>query len=87
MKSSFTIISLLKHHNNSGLDTSDLFSYYSDKKLQFQKVRDLAVAGVAQWIECQPANQRVADSIPSLGHMPGFWAKSPVGGHRRGNSH
>ena len=32
-------------------------------------------AGVSQWIEHQPANQRVAGSIPSqgtcLGHRPG----------------
>ena len=26
-----------------------------------------ALAGVAQWIECEPANQRVAGSIPSQG--------------------
>ena len=26
-----------------------------------------ALAGVAQWIECQPANQRVMGSIPSQG--------------------
>ena len=26
-----------------------------------------ALAGVAQWIECQPANQRVASLIPSQG--------------------
>ena len=26
-----------------------------------------APAGVAQWIECQPANQRVTGSIPSQG--------------------
>ena len=26
-----------------------------------------ALAGVAQWIECQPMNQRVTGSIPSLG--------------------
>ena len=26
-----------------------------------------ALAGVAQWIECGPANQRVAGSIPSQG--------------------
>ena len=26
-----------------------------------------ALAGVAQWIECRPANQRVAGSIPSQG--------------------
>ena len=34
-----------------------------------------ALAGVAQWIECWPANQRVASSIPSqstcLGCRPG----------------
>ena len=27
-----------------------------------------ALAGEAQWIECQPANQRVAGSIPSQPH-------------------
>ena len=27
----------------------------------------LALAGVAQWTECQPANQRVTGSIPSWG--------------------
>ena len=26
-----------------------------------------ALAGVAQWIKCQPVNQRVAGSIPSHG--------------------
>ena len=34
----------------------------------------LALAGVAQWTERQPVNQRIAGSIPSLGHMPGLWA-------------
>ena len=37
--------------------------------------RSFALAGVAQWIECRPANQRVAGSIPSqdtcLGCGPG----------------
>ena len=43
-----------------------------------------ALAGVAQWIECQPKNQRVTGLIPSLGHMLGLWARSPVGGaHER----
>ena len=37
------------------------------------------LANVAQWIECQPANQRVTSLIPSLGHMPGLRARSPVG--------
>ena len=35
----------------------------------------LALAGVTQWIECQPVNQRVTSSIPSqdtcLGCGPG----------------
>ena len=39
-----------------------------------------ALAGVAQWAECRPMNQRVTGSIPSLGHMPGLQAMSPVGG-------
>ena len=39
-----------------------------------------ALAGVAQWIECRPVNQKVAGSIPSLVHIPGLLARSPVGG-------
>ena len=39
------------------------------------KVYELALAGVAQWIECWPRNQRVAGLIPSqgtcLGGRPG----------------
>ena len=35
------------------------------------------MAGVAQWIECQPMNQRVTSSIPILEHMPGLQAMSP----------
>ena len=42
-----------------------------------EKKRLQALAGVDQWIECQPANQRVAGSIPSqgtgLGCGPGPW--------------
>ena len=36
-------------------------------------------AGVAQWIEHWPMNQKVANSIWS-GPMPGLWARSAVGG-------
>ena len=43
------------------------------------KYYEAALAGVAQWIEHGPANQRVAGSIPSPGHMPGLQARSPVG--------
>ena len=39
-----------------------------------------ALAGVAQWIECWPVNQRVASCIPSLGHMPGLQARSSLKG-------
>ena len=35
--------------------------YYS----AIQKECTMALAGVAQWIERQPANQRVAGTIPS----------------------
>ena len=39
--------------------------------------RMFALAGVVQWIECQPGNQRVAGSIPRhstcLGCGPGPW--------------
>ena len=31
------------------------------------RISEIALAGVAQWIECQPVNQRVTGSIPSQG--------------------
>ena len=46
----------------------------------------VALAGAAQWIEDQPAKQRVAGLIPS-GHLPGLWAMSPVGGAREATAH
>ena len=46
-----------------------------------------ALAGVAQQIEHWPANQRVAVSIPSLGHMPGLQARSPVGSTGEATTH
>ena len=45
------------------------------------------MAGVAQWIECWPVNQRVTGWISSLGHRPGLWARSPVGGVQEANTH
>ena len=38
------------------------------------------LAGVAQWIECQPANQRVTGSIPSQGTCVGCRPGPNVGG-------
>ena len=47
----------------------------------------LPLAGIAQWIEHQPVNQRVTGWIPSLEHMPGLRAKSPVGGAQDATTH
>ena len=41
------------------------------------------LAGVAQWVESQPVKRKVAGLIPSLGHMPGLWARSPVQANER----
>ena len=44
---------------------------------------NLALAGVTQWIECQPVNQRVT----SLRPMPGLQARSPVGAAQEATTH
>ena len=36
-------------------------------KTQETKLYNTALAGVSQWVECQPLNQSVASSIPSQG--------------------
>ena len=46
-----------------------------------------ALAGVAQWTECRPANHRVTGSIPSLGHMLGLRVRSPVGDAQKATTH
>ena len=38
-----------------------------DSDLLTQKFTFLALAGVAQWIECRPVNQGVTGSIPTQG--------------------
>ena len=45
------------------------------------------LAGVTQWTEYQPSNQRVTGWIPSLGHMTGLWTRSPVGGTPEATTH
>ena len=44
----------------------------------------LALAAVAQWIECRPVNQKVADWIPVRAHA---WVavQVPSWGYGRGN--
>ena len=41
-----------------------------------------ALAGVAQWIECWPGNQRVAGSIPSWGTYLGCGTGPQQGAHK-----
>ena len=40
-----------------------------------------ALAGIAQWIECQPANQRVTSLIPSQGTCLGCRPGPQLGAH------
>ena len=56
--------------------TPDLVSYIPAKETNKQVDKILsksALAGVAQWIEHGPVNQRVASSIPSQGTCLGCW--------------
>ena len=47
------------------------------------KTGHLTLAGVAQWTECQPANHRVAGSIPSQGTCLGCRPGPQYGVHER----
>ena len=47
------------------------------------KLKQVALAGVAQWIECQPVNQRVTGSIPGQGTCLGYGPGSQWGVHER----
>ena len=61
------ITSLLK--KLKGYDSYDFTIPPMEKALMKTDIKTVlsALAGVSQWIECQPANQRVASSIPSHG--------------------
>ena len=43
---------------------------------------EAALTYVAQWVGCHPATQRGHHFKSLSGHVPGLWAKSPVGGTR-----
>ena len=63
-----------------------LFSYSSTTKrhtTQF-KNQQRALAGVAQWIECRPVNQRVVGLIPTRAHA-WFVGQVPSRGRMKGN--
>ena len=47
--------------------------------------KKIALAGVAQWVEHWPANQKVAGLILDQGTFLGYRARSPLGGSVRGN--
>ena len=59
-------------------------TYIVYRSLTSDQKTHIALAGVAQWIECCPDNQRVASSVPSLAHA---WVvgQVPSKGHVRGN--
>ena len=58
-----------------GAIPTNLFEWLKEKRVTTPTAGDnlekLALAGVAQWIECGPANQRVTSSILGLGCGPG----------------
>ena len=53
-------------------------------KMSLKAKETHALAGVAQWTECRPVNQKVTSSIPSQGIC---WVAGqvPSWGHVRGN--
>ena len=61
------------------------YRYHLENSLTLSyKVKHMALTGVAQWIEYQPVNQRVAGPIPSQAHA---WVTGqvPRWRQRRGN--
>ena len=48
-----------------------------------KNIQGTALAGVAQWIDCWHANQRVAGLIPSQGTCLGFRLGPQLGVHKR----
>ena len=46
-----------------------------------------ALAGVAQWIECQPENQKVVSSISGQGTCLGCWLGPQLGASERQQIH
>ena len=57
------------------------------KRQLLEKTQETAMAGVAQWIECWPENQRVMGSIPSLGTCLGCGPGPQLGGRQEATTH
>ena len=47
----------------------------------------VTLAGIAQWIEHRPVNQKVTGSINFQSEMPGVQARSPVVGAQNETTH
>ena len=62
--------------NNTWIQISIIFNVFLKISAITWKIL-LALAGVAQWIECSPRTSLRFNS--RLGHMPGLWSGSPVG--------
>ena len=61
----------------------DKLSFININMFVHQKTLLAALAGVAQWIECWPANRKVTGSIPGQGTGLDFGAVLQLGGCRR----
>ena len=82
---------LLKHVFRPNLSCIlETVSYVLEKNMYsavkwsgFKKLWLYALAGVAQWIECQSVNQSINGSIPRQGHMLGLWSDHLLGATER----
>ena len=83
----FTIAKIWKQSNCQSVDEwiKKLWHIYTMEYYSAIK-KKIALAGVAQWIECRPAKQRVAGSIPSQGTCLGC-RSSPQWGSRERQLH
>ena len=65
----FLDLDIFRQENSLGppLVMCALFFHIGISHISKNRKKSLARAGVAQWIECQPENQRAAGLIPSQG--------------------
>ena len=56
-------------------------------KMDLKNIQQSSLAGVDQWTECQPANQKGHQFDSHSGNMPGFQARSPVASTQEATTH
>ena len=61
--------------NNILITVCDVRWVWHSSGWSLSKLPNVALAGVAQWIECQPANQSVTSQGTCLGCGPGSWCR------------